>query len=322
VGEASPSLVTKESAKTIIRCVDKLAPNLRLADELEIGQVVRRMDEVISGNPSAKAAIDIALHDILAQRVKKPLFALFGGFRQITTDITISARMPADLSQDALNAVNNGFKALKIKAGFSFEEDIERIKAVRDRVGPKVALRIDANQGWKEKQILNSLKKLEVFDLEFIEQPVKAKDLKGLRKLRENTNIPIMADESVCSPEDALKIIKSEAVDLINIKLMKAGGLIKAKEIIEIAEQSKISCMMGCMCESNVGISAAAHLASALTNIKFADLDSDVLLKDKLVLEGGAELKDSQRIPPRGTGLGIARIDEQLLLNPIRKYSF
>ena len=322
LGEASPSAVTRESVKSITSSLDKLAPTLRNADELEIDVVLQKMDQEISGNPSAKAAIDIALHDILGQRTKKPLFELFGGFREITTDITISSREPTVLSQDALNAVNNGFRALKIKAGFSQEEDLERIKAVRDRVGPNVALRVDANQGWKVDQTIKLLGRLEAFDLEFIEQPVKAHDFKGLRKIREHSTTPIMADESVCSPRDALEITKKEAVDSINIKLMKSGGLLRANEIVKIAEQCKVSCMIGCMCESNIGISAAVHLASALTNIKYADLDSDILLKDKLVLEGGARTKNSQRIPPHGSGLGIIKMDEKLLSNPVRSYLF
>ena len=320
LGEASPSLVTKESAKTIIRSLDKLAPRLKEADNVEIDVAIKEMDEVLSGNPSAKAAVDIALHDIHGQRMKKPLFELFGGFREITSDITISSRTPLQISQEASAAVNNGFRALKIKTGFAPEEDIERIKAVRDCVGPNIALRIDSNQGWKVKQTIKILAKLEAFDLEFIEQPVKANDFKGLRKLRKHTSIPIMADESVCSPEDASKIIKNQAVDLINIKLMKSGGLLKAKEIIKIAEQSKIPCMVGCMCESNIGITAAVHLACGMTNVKFADLDSDILLKDKLVLKGGAALNSSKRIASSSPGLGIAKLDEKLLGKPIRRY--
>jgi L-alanine-DL-glutamate epimerase-like enolase superfamily enzyme len=319
-GEASPSFVTKESNESIVRSLDKLAPTIKKADNVEIDVAVQEMDKVLSGNPSAKAAVDIALHDIHWQRMKEPLFKRFGGFREITTDITISSGTPSQISQEASAAVNNGFTALKIKTGFAPEEDIERVKAVRNTAGPNIALRIDANQGWKVKQTLKLLEKLEAFDLEFIEQPVKANDFKGLRKLRKHSSIPIMADESVCSPKDASKIIKDEAADLINIKLIKSGGLLNAKQIIRIAEQSKIPCMMGCMCESNIGITAAVHLAAGMTNVKFADLDSDILLKDNLVIEGGAALKYSKRIAPSTPGLGIAKLDEKLLGKPIRRY--
>jgi L-alanine-DL-glutamate epimerase-like enolase superfamily enzyme len=319
-GEASPSFATKESIETIVRSLDKLAPNLKEADDLEIDATIKKMDKILSSNPSAKAAVDIALHDIHGKRLNKPLFELFGGFREITTDLTISSKTPLQIAQEALTAVNNGFRALKIKTGFALEDDLERIKAVRDCVGPNVALRIDANQGWKVKQVLKILDKLEKFNLEFIEQPVKANDFKGLRKLRKHTSIPIMADESVCSPEDALKIIRKEAVDIINIKLMKSGGLLNAKKIIKIAEQSKIPCMLGCMCESNIGVTAAVHLAAGMTNVKFADLDSDILLRDKLVLNGGAALNSSKRIVSPNPGLGIAKFDETLLGKPIRRY--
>lgn len=319
-GEASPSVTTKESVETIVRSLDKIAPNLSKLDEVEVDAAIQTVDKILPGNPSAKAAVDIALHDIHGQRQKRPLFDFFGGFREINTDITLSSRVPSHLAQEALAAVNNGFRALKIKAGFSPEEDFERIKSVRDRVGSNIALRIDANQGWTVKQAMSLLSRFEAFDLEFVEQPVKANDYKGLKKIRKQTSIPIMADESVCSPKDALKIIRNEAVDLINIKLLKSGGLHKAWQIAKIAEHYKISCMIGCMCESNIGVTAAVHLASGMTNIKFADLDSDLLQKDKLVLEGGAALNGSKRIPPSRFGLGIDKLDDKLLGEPIRRY--
>ncbi len=322
LGEASPSLVTKESVETIVRCFDKLAPTLKNADDLKIDVVVEEMDEIVSGNPSAKAAIDIALHDILGQRMKKPLFALFGDYHEVQTDITLSSGTPAQMAQDSNKAIMAGFKALKIKVAFSSKYDFERIKTVRNSVGPDISLRLDANQGWSACQAIKMLKKLEPFNLDFVEQPVKARDLKGLRKVRKSSEIPVMADESVCSPEDAINVLESDAADMINIKLMKCGGLLKAKEIAEIAQTANVPCMCGCMVESNIGITAAVHLSSAVTNIKFADLDSDILLKDKLVLEGGADLKDSQRIPPSGSGLGIVKLDEKFLTQPIRKYVF
>ncbi len=320
VGEASPSSAYHESCKTIIRALDKITPCMRDADTAEIDIAVEKMDRMISGNPSAKAAIDIALHDILGQRTKKPIFELLGGFREVETDITLSSGKPTEIAQEALNAVKKGFNTLKIKVGFSPDDDFERIRAIRSKVGPEVTLRIDANQGWNVKQAIKMLNRLEPLRMQFVEQPVRADDIKGLRKVKQNSPIPVMADESACSPEDAARLINSDAVDLINIKLMKCGGIQKAKEIASIAELAKIPCMAGCMAESSIGITAAVHAASALSNIKYADLDSDILLKDKLVLEGGAKLKSSKRIAPSEPGLGINRLNESFLCKPIRKY--
>jgi o-succinylbenzoate synthase len=320
-GEASPTTTAHESSRTILGALDRLAGLLGDADTTGVNSVIEKMDLNLPGNPSAKAAIDIALHDILGQKLGKPLFALFGGFRGIQTDITLSSGIP-QIAQEARNAVIQGFKALKIKVAIPSESDFEKVQTVRNSAGPDISLRIDANQGWKPDKAIEILNRLEPLGVEFVEQPIKANDHKGLRKIRKHTKIPVMADESVCSPKDAKNVIRNEAVDLINVKLMKCGGILKAKEIAEIAQEANVPCMLGCMAESNIGITAAVHLASALANIKFADLDSDILLKERLVVAGGADMNNSNRFPPRGSGLGIVKINDKLLSAPIRRYVF
>lgn len=320
LGEASPSVATAETGETILKALDRIIKHLKAADEEEIGALVKKMDKVIRRNPSAKAAIDIALHDILGQRAQKPVFDLLGGYREVPTDLSLSLKEPKEMAKDALKAVREGFTALKIKVGVSPLEDFERINSIRNAVGPDIALGIDVNQGWTVSQAIDMLKKLEPLRLEYVEQPVKTNDIKGLRKVKHNSSIPVMADESVCSVEDAKRIIENEAADMLNIKLMKCGGIHKAKKIATMAEAANISCMVGCMYESAIGVTAGTHFASSLSNLKFADLDSDILLKDKLVLEGGATLKSSRRIPPLSPGLGIAKLDEQLLGKPIKRY--
>ena len=150
--------------------------------------------------------------------------------------------------------------------------------------------------------------------------PVKAEDIRGLTKVKKSSPIPVMADESVHTPSDAMLLVKEKAVDLINIKLMKCGGLWNAKKIVAIAEAAHIPCMIGCMGESTVGITASAHIASALKNIQYADLDSDVLIRDKLVTKGGVKLKASKRIPSEKPGLGILELNEKLLGKPVKTY--
>jgi len=322
IGEASPSKrVTQETQETVLHSFEKVCPRLIGMCPLRIEQIIEMMDKIIATNPSAKAAIDMALHDILGKTTKKPLFKLLGGFREsVLTDITLSIKSPEEMARDAADAVKKGFKALKVKVGMASEEDLERVKRIRESVGADIAIRLDANEGWNLKDAIKVLSRLEPFDIELVEQPVKAGDIKGLAKLRKSSSIPIMADESVHTPSDAIRVIREDAVDLINIKLMKSGGIWKAKKISAIAEAAGVSCMIGCMDESSIGITAGVHLAAALKNIQYADLDSDILLKDKLVLKGGAKLKASKRIPPEESGLGNLMLDARLVGRPVKVY--
>jgi o-succinylbenzoate synthase len=321
-GESSPSKrVTGETPETVIKILDKIAPRLIDQCPLRIEYDVELMDSIVNGNPAAKAAIDMALHDILGKTARKPLFMLMGGYRMgVLTDITLSIKSPREMADDAVKAVKRGFKALKVKVGVNPAEDVERVKLIREAVGNDVQIRIDANQGWTRQKAVEVLKKIAKFDIEFVEQPVPTEDLKGLISLRKNSPISVMADESIHSPEDAALLIQAGAVDLINIKLMKSGGILKARKIAAIAEASGIPCMIGCMGESEIGIAAGAHLAAAVRNIQYADLDSDILLKDKLVKEGGTKVKDSIRTFSKLHGLGIKEINEKLLGKPLKVY--
>jgi len=317
-GESSPSKrVTGETAETVLRALDRMAPMLvgkcplRIEDDLEI------MDSTVAGNPAAKAAIDMALHDILGQTARKPLFRLIGGYRtEVLTDVTLSIKPPEQMAKDAQKAGKAGFKALKIKVGLNPTEDVLRVRLIREAAGGETQLRVDANEGWTPEQAIEALGKMDEYDVQFAEQPVPAGNIEGLRKVRKGSPIPIMADESVHSPEDALRLIRADAVDLINIKLMKCGGILKARKIAAVAEAAGIPCMIGCMGESEIGIAAATHLAAAVKNIRYADLDSDLLLGDKLVKKGGTEIKNSMRTFPKRFGLGIEEIDCNLLGKP------
>ena len=321
-GESSPSQrVTGEVPKTVVEVLDKIAPKLIGMCPLRIEQDVELMDSIVEGNPSAKAAVDMALHDILGKTARKPLFMLMGGYRtEVLTDITLGIKSPREMAKDAAKAVNKGFKALKVKVGVNSTEDVERLKLIREAVGDNVEVRLDANQGWTPKQAIEVLDKVEKFDIQFAEQPVPAGDLEGLVKVRKNSSVPIMADESVHSPEDALCLIKAEAVDLMNSKLMKCGGILKGRKIADVAEAAGIPCMIGCMGESELGIAAGAHLAAAVKNVQYADLDSDILLKDKLVKKGGTRVKNSMRVFPKQDGLGIREMNQKLLGKPKRIY--
>lgn len=321
-GESSPSKrVTDETSESVVQALDRIAPKLVGMCPLRIEQIVEAMDSKVKKNPAAKAAVDIALYDILGKTTGKPLFMLLGGYRtEVATDFTLSIKSPEEMADDAIAAVKKGFKALKVKVGVDPDEDVDRIRLIREAVGCDVRLRIDANQGWTVKEALDVLGKVEKFDVEFVEQPVPAEDLDGLRAVRKDSPMPVMADESVHSPEDAFRLIEAGAVDLINIKLMKSGGILKGKKIAEVAESAGVGCMIGCMSESAIGIAAAAHLAAGCRNIVYADLDSDLMLRDKFVMSGGAEVKGCMRTFSDADGLGLEQIDMKSLGKPLKVY--
>jgi L-alanine-DL-glutamate epimerase-like enolase superfamily enzyme len=262
----------------------------------------------------------MALYDILGKTGRKPLFMLMGGYRsEVMTDITLGIKSPKEMAKDSLIAVQKGFKALKVKVGTNPSEDVERVKMVREAVGSDVELRVDANQAWTPKEAMDVLTEISKCNVEFVEQPVSAEDVRGLASVRKHSSIPVMADESVHSPADALRLIRSEAVDMINIKLMKSGGIHKARKIVEVAEAAGVPCMIGCMSESELGITAAVHLAAAMRNIRYADLDSDLLLRDKLV-KNTLKVENSVRPLSSLPGLGVKEIDQKRLGAPVGVY--
>lgn len=321
-GESSPEeRVTGETAETVIKRLAEIAPNLIGMDPTRIEQITEVMDSIVQVNPGAKAPVDIALHDILGKTSNKPLYILMGGYRtEVLTDITLGIKPPKDMAQEAAVASKHGFQALKVKVGMAPAEDVERIRMIREAVGSEMQIRIDANEGWTPEHAIEILNKISKYDVQFVEQPVSRADVRGLLKVKRCSPIPVMADESVHSPQDASFLIQKEAVDLINIKLMKSGGILRGKKIADVAEAAGVPCMIGCMGESEIAISAGVHLAAGTKNIQYADLDSDLLLRDKIVTSVGCRLKNSLRLMTEVAGLGIKRVDERLLGKPLKIY--
>lgn len=192
--------------------------------------------------------------------------------------------------------MQQGFDVLKIKVGKdSIATDIERIKEVRRRIGNKIKLRLDANQGWGKKEAIFAIRKLEDLDLgiELVEQPVKAWDIAGLKQVTDRIDTLIMADESIFTPRQALEVVKNRSADLINIKLMKAGGIYQAQMINQLAEASGIECMVGSMIETKVGITAAAHFAASKRNITRFDFDAPLMMA-KDIVDGGIQYRSKR----------------------------
>ena len=275
-------------------------------------EVMVRLDTSLADNTSARAAVDIALYDLFGKFHKVPLYKLLGGCqKELTTDITISVNDPEEMVRDSLDAVSKGFTILKLKVGTDPEKDIERLHQVWERTGHTIQLRLDANQGWTPQEAVYVMQKVEDagIRIELVEQPVKAHDLEGLKFVKDHISIPVVADESAFSPEDVFKIIQMGAADLINIKLMKTGGIHNALKICAMAENAGIECMIGCMLESKVSVTAAAHLAAAKSVITRCDLDAPILCREDPI-EGGALYKGDRITLSDQPGLGFKTIRE------------
>ncbi|MBD5092849.1 MAG: dipeptide epimerase [Subdoligranulum sp.] len=283
-GEAPPTAVITGDTKGSIRCAieEYIRPAL-LGMEIEnLDGIMHRLHTCIVKNTSAKAAVDMAVYDLYAQRFGAPLYRLLGGYRDtVETDITISVNPVPQMIEDSLEAVRQGYRILKIKVGKEGLADVARIASIREAVGGDVRLRVDANQGWTAKEAVRIIAAMEErgLNIDLVEQPVPAHDLAGMRAVTKAVATPILADESVFSPEDAAEIIRTHAADLINIKLMKTGGIWQALKICALAEMYGVECMIGCMLESKLAVSAAAHLAAAKRIITRADLDGPSLCR-------------------------------------------
>jgi L-alanine-DL-glutamate epimerase-like enolase superfamily enzyme len=303
-GNAAPDYhVTGETAASVQGVIrETLRPLLLGADESRTESLWARMRRTAPGSPSAVAALDIALYDLLGKRAGAPLAFLLGSAREeIATSITLSiARIDETVERARELVVGEGYRALKIKCGLDPEEDIARARAVREAVGPEIALSMDANQGYSVEQTLRVA--TAVFDLRlaFIEQPVAAGDLEGMREVCARSPIPVMADESVLDARDAL----ATPAPLINLKLMKTGGITGALKANAVAEARGVRTMIGCMDESRISMAAAAHLALALENIAWADLDGHLDLVDDPA-RGGLEIIDGMVGVGPAAGLGV-----------------
>ncbi|MCI0692215.1 dipeptide epimerase [candidate division KSB1 bacterium] len=306
-GNAAPDAhVTGESIeRTEEILATSIVPALIGRDTRNIAEIETFLQTTAPNTPAARAAIDVALYDLLGQRARLPLYQLLGGARQrILTSVTVGIASVEDGARRARELVQAGFRALKIKTGKDWKEDVERVKAIRDAIGAMMALRVDANQGYSVQEALKFIRGVKDCQIEFIEQPTPANALGDLKILRDESAIPIMADESARAANDVLNLAFNKIVDMVNVKLMKSGGILSAGEAVAVAAAGGLPVMFGCMDESRVSIAAALHLGCALPGVHYADLDGAFDIVDD-VAAGGLEFKDGFLIPSDKPGLGI-----------------
>lgn len=312
---ASTPAITGDSTESIIKTIKNiLAPPLIGRSIAELNLLLQMNSQNTPGNTSAKAAIDIALHDIFAQYCGLPLYKVLGGnTNSITSCITISLKACDEMVKDAIDLVNQGYRTLKIKLGLNPVEDIERVRAIRQGVGNDITLLVDANQGWSCENALKVIAafKQQQLNIPVVEQPISAQDLPHLKMISDQVDCSIIADEACFSPKDALNIAKMNACDGVNIKLMKSGGIEGAQAIYNIAKTAEMTIMVGCMLESPIGIAAIASFAVSKPDIFYADLDPIFLIRENYVL-GGAQRSGNKIVLSDKPGLGIEGISQGL----------
>ena len=314
-GEATPDPnVTGETYQGTTETLrHTLAPALLGGDARDRDALLRRLDARVEGVPAAKAALDIALHDLVARALDVPLWMLLGGRSKpaLTISRVVSLDEPATMAAAARRHVDDGFRAVKVKLGDGDAplRDAERLAAVREAVGPEVAIKVDANQGWRTAATaIAAIRAMTPSRPLYIEQPVAWWDLDGLAEVRRQTGAAIMADEGCHGPRDMLRIVALRAADLVNIKLMKCGGLINAIKLNAIAETAGIAAQVGTMVESSIASAAGLHLALALANVQTVEMGGPLMLAEEIGDLRACYDRDQITLSDR-PGLGIT-VDE------------
>lgn len=260
-------------------------------------------------NPGVCAALDLALHDLFGQYLDLPLATLLGQHHEsLPTSITIGIKGVEESLDEAEEYIGRGFTHLKVKLGTTVDGDLEIVARIREKVGPDIGIRIDANQGYTADQVRQFCRAAVPYHLELIEQPMPAAEVEKMRKLPDSIKALIAADESLVSAKDALRLAGGKpACGIFNIKLMKCGGIYQARRIASIAQAAGIDLMWGCNDESIISITGALHAALAAPNTRYLDLDGSLdLARD--VVSGGFEIKNGRMFLAGGSGLGLSRL--------------
>jgi L-Ala-D/L-Glu epimerase len=302
--------VTGDSLAGAQACVEgPIATALQDLEPDDFTEALRRIQGAVQGNFGAKAAVDVALHDLVARRRGLTLHGFLGStVTSVRTDVTLSVGDPESLAASAIDRIADGFDVLKVKVGTGdAKSDFDRVRRVREAIGPDPKLRLDANQGWSRRDAVNAIRALEDAgcDIELVEQPVVAADLEGMAWITDRVSTPILADESVYGVRDLVAVIRHGAADLVNVKLAKCGGLAPARTLLELAREHGLGAIVGSMMESHVGIGAAAALVAAYPTSAVNDLDAAWWLKEAAVT-GGVRYEGSVIHLPTAAGLGVA----------------
>jgi L-alanine-DL-glutamate epimerase-like enolase superfamily enzyme len=254
------------------------------------------------------AMVDMALHDILARKAKLPLYQLLGGFRhEVQTSITIGILPLRETLEQAGYYLKKGFSIVKLKGGAHLPDDIEKIQKLREKLGYDFFLRFDANQGYNTEESVEFISKTKSANIEILEQPTSRKREERLGEVSQIIDVPVMADESIKTLKDAFRLASNDWIDMVNIKIMKVGGILESQHINSVAKAAGLEVMVGCIDECALGISAGLHFTLSRPNIEYADLDGHLdLLEDPFT--DLFKLKNGILYPSNYPGLGKIKL--------------
>lgn len=290
-GEVSPSpYTTGDTRETVMAVLDQLRPTVIGQDVRAWRRLLTETRKAVRHQVAAHSGLEIAVLDAFGKARGVSLAEMFGGVSDsVETDMTLSLGTPEKAGEDAAKFVKQGFQKLKIKVGLDVTTDADRIIAVRDNA-PEAEIALDANQAFTPKDAVELIRQANGRGarVSMFEQPVRKDDFEGMRFVREHCPLPVAADETVFTPEDALRVVREGAADMINIKVAKCG-ILGALEIVSICRTANVGLMIGAMMESKIGLAASVHLSCGFGNFAHNDLDSVYLLKP-FACEGGFEL--------------------------------
>ena len=308
-GCAAPDLqITGETGEIVVDAIEGIAEPLLVGeDPLMVARLLDMLGPELRVRPAAMAGVDIALHDLLGKVCRQPLWRILGGFRDcIETSVTIGILSEAETVAEAERWVREGFRCLKLKGGRDVEDDVLRVLKVRERLGGKIQIRFDANQGYSVEQAVHFVEQTRSADIEVLEQPTPKGEPDLLGRVTHSVPVPVMADESLMSLRDAFRLARDDRADMVNVKLMKVGGLAEAIQVNAVARAAGLEVMVGCMDEAELAIAAGLHYALARPNVIYADLDGHLALKDD-PSRGAVILKRGVLYPTEAAGLGLHR---------------